>query len=103
MSKLDRDKLNEIREKGRHAFDIRLGNVPVTPDGEKHLMICGGTACHATHSREVKKALIQEIEDRGISGRVKIIETGCNGFCAQGPVMTVYPDGVFMSSYSQKI
>ncbi len=95
MSKLDRDKLNEIREKGRHAFDIRLGNVPVTPDGEKHLMICGGTACHATHSREVKKALIQEIEDRGISGRVKIIETGCNGFCAQGPVMTIYPDGVF--------
>lgn len=95
MLKLDRDKLNEIRARGRQAFDIRLGKVPVTPDGEKHVMICGGTACHATHSREVKKALIQEIEGRGISDRVKIVETGCNGFCAQGPVMTVYPDGVF--------
>ena len=95
MSKIDRDMLNEIREKGKRTFDIRLGRVPVTPDGEKHLMICGGTACHATHSRDVKQALIQEIEDHGIFERCKIIETGCNGFCAQGPVMTVYPDGVF--------
>ena len=95
MSKLDRDKLNKIRENGKPTFDIRLGRVPVTPDGEKHLMICGGTACHATHSRDVKQALIQEIEGHGIAERCKLIETGCNGFCAQGPVMTVYPDGVF--------
>ena len=95
MLKLDRDKLNEIKKGEKHTFEIRLCKVPVTPDGEKHLMICGGTACHATHSRDVKKALEQELADQGVSDRCKIVETGCNGFCAQGPIMTVYPDGVF--------
>ena len=95
MSKLKWDQLNQIKEQGKRIFDIRLREVPVTPDGERHLMLCGGTACHATHSRDVKQALEQEIETQGLSKRCRVIETGCNGFCAQGPVMTVYPEGVF--------
>ena len=95
MSKLKWDQLNQIKEQGKRIFDIRLRKVPVTPDGERHLMLCGGTACHATHSRDVKQALEQEIETQGLSKRCRVIETGCNGFCAQGPVMTVYPEGVF--------
>lgn len=60
-----------------------------------HAMLCGGTGCHASGSLTVKDALIKAVSEKGLSNDVKIIETGCNGFCAMGPVMTVYPEGFF--------
>ncbi len=59
------------------------------------LLICGGTGCHATGSIAVKKALIKEIKDKGLEEKVQVVETGCNGFCAMGPLLVVHPDGVF--------
>ncbi len=59
-----------------------------------HLLICGGTGCHASGSLAVKDALVGELEKRGLSGEIKVVETGCNGFCAQGPIMVVYPEGI---------
>ncbi len=42
----------------------------------------------------VKKALVAELVKRNLSEEIKLVETGCNGFCAQGPIMVVYPEGV---------
>ncbi|RJP60120.1 MAG: NADH-quinone oxidoreductase subunit NuoF [Deltaproteobacteria bacterium] len=63
-----------------------------------HLLICGGTGCHASGSLKVKQALQGEIDKRGLSEEVRIVETGCNGFCALGPIMVVYPEGVIYVS-----
>ncbi len=60
-----------------------------------HLMLCSGTGCQASGSAKVKEALEQELKKNGLDKEIAIIETGCNGFCAQGPVMVVQPDGVF--------
>ena len=59
-----------------------------------HFLICGGTGCHSSGSINVKHALEQEVDKRGLSGEVKVVETGCNGFCALGPIIVVYPEGV---------
>jgi NADH-quinone oxidoreductase subunit F len=59
-----------------------------------HLLLCGGTGCHATGSLSVKKALVSELMKKGLSEEIKLVETGCNGFCAMGPIMVVYPEGV---------
>jgi NADH-quinone oxidoreductase subunit F len=59
-----------------------------------HFLICGGTGCHASGALKVKSALLDEIGKRGLSEDVKVVETGCNGFCAQGPLMVAYPEGV---------
>ncbi len=59
-----------------------------------HLLLCGGTGCHASGSIEVKKALVAELENRKLSDEIKVVETGCNGFCAMGPIMVVYPEGI---------
>lgn len=59
-----------------------------------HLLICGGTGCQASGSLAVKQSLIEEIDKRGLAEEIKIVETGCNGFCALGPIMVVYPEGV---------
>ncbi|OPY91292.1 MAG: NADP-reducing hydrogenase subunit HndC [Syntrophaceae bacterium PtaU1.Bin231] len=59
-----------------------------------HLLICGGTGCHASGSLAVKNALVEEIKKRDLAEEIKIVETGCNGFCAMGPIMVVYPEGI---------
>ncbi|KMY66763.1 NADH dehydrogenase [Desulfocarbo indianensis] len=68
---------------------------PGSHKARRHLLICGGTGCHAAGSKNVKETLINELAAQGLSEEVKVIETGCNGFCAMGPVMVVYPEGTF--------
>ncbi len=63
-----------------------------------HFLICGGTGCHASGTLKVKQALQAEIDKRGYSDQVRVVETGCNGFCALGPIMVVYPEGVIYMS-----
>ncbi len=58
-------------------------------------MICAGTGCVANGSLKVKDALETELIKRNLQNEVKIVLTGCNGFCAKGPVMVVYPEDIF--------
>lgn len=59
------------------------------------LMLCGGTGCMAGQSLKIKDALVEELRNKGLSNEINVVITGCNGFCAQGPVMTVFPDDIF--------
>ncbi len=59
------------------------------------VMLCGGTGCIASGSLKLKSALDKEIKGRGLENEINVVLTGCNGFCAQGPVMTVFPDDIF--------
>ena len=52
-----------------------------------HILVCGGTGCHATGSAAVLQGLHQELAAKGLSDEVAVVETGCNGFCAAGPIM----------------
>ncbi len=60
-----------------------------------HLMLCAGTGCVASGTMKVRDALQQEINNKGLQQELKIVLTGCNGYCAEGPVMAVYPDEIF--------
>ena len=59
------------------------------------LMLCAGTGCVSSKSFEVQVALQQELAKHNLQDEVAIIITGCNGFCAKGPVMVVQPDNIF--------
>jgi NADH-quinone oxidoreductase subunit F/NAD(P)H dehydrogenase (quinone)/NADP-reducing hydrogenase subunit HndC len=65
-------------------------------------MLCGGTGCQANGSTEFQEALEKELARRDLAEEVKVIETGCNGFCAVGPVMLVQPEGIFYQKLSVK-
>jgi NADH-quinone oxidoreductase subunit F len=36
-----------------------------------------------------------EIARRGLEHEVRVVLTGCRGFCEMGPVMIIYPEGIF--------
>ena len=58
-------------------------------------MVCGGTGCYASGSRKLIGTLREEIARKGLRDEIRLVETGCNGFCAKGPVMTVLPENIF--------
>jgi NADH:ubiquinone oxidoreductase subunit F (NADH-binding)/(2Fe-2S) ferredoxin/NAD-dependent dihydropyrimidine dehydrogenase PreA subunit len=60
-----------------------------------YLMVCAGTGCVANQSMKIKEKLENEIRERGLQDEVSVVTTGCNGFCAVGPLMVVQPDGIF--------
>jgi len=91
MTKLMVQDLNQIKEKAAGA---------ITFSDKTYLLICGGTGCHATGSIPVKEALEKELVDKGLDKDVKVIETGCNGFCAKGPLLVVHPGDIFYQKLS---
>jgi len=58
--------------------------------------ICGGTGCRVYGSEKVIDALRGEISRNGIEADVRM--TGCHGFCEQGPVLVIQPQGIFYKS-----
>ncbi len=62
-----------------------------------HVLICAGTGCTSSGSAQVVNALERELTSRGLTEEIKVVKTGCFGLCALGPIMIVYPEGVFYS------
>ncbi len=62
-----------------------------------HVLVCGGTGCTSSGSASIQEAFKKNIEACGLTDEVKLVQTGCFGLCALGPVVIVYPDGTFYS------
>ena len=60
-----------------------------------HVLICTGTGCVSSGAKTLKDSLEKELAANDLSNEIKIVETGCHGFCEKGPIMVVYPEGVF--------
>ena len=87
MSGLTIEGLKEIKKKTLSAMTVM--------DGHFRLMVCAGTGCVSSNSLKVRERLEAELKEHGLSEKVKVVITGCNGFCAEGPIMLVYPQGIF--------
>ncbi len=59
-----------------------------------NVLVCTGGGCVASGALELSAAFKKSIAAHGLSGEVRVIETGCLGPCAAGPVAAVYPDGI---------
>ena len=62
-----------------------------------HVLICGGTGCTSSGSAALREKLAAELKEKGLEEEIKIVQTGCFGLCALGPIMIVYPEGTFYS------
>ena len=59
------------------------------------ILVCGGTGCQASNSVEVIESLNKEIKIAGLDQEVRVVTTGCFGFCEQGPIVKIQPDNIF--------
>ena len=62
---------------------------------KNHLLVCQGTGCESSKSDKITQALIEEVKRSGLAETVQIKTTGCHGFCQQGPIVIIEPEGIF--------
>lgn len=72
-----------------------------TTINEKHIMICGDTGCKASNSNELINEFNELIVKNNLQEKVKVIMTGCFGFCAQGPIIKILPDRTFYTKVTK--
>jgi NADH:ubiquinone oxidoreductase subunit F (NADH-binding)/(2Fe-2S) ferredoxin len=60
-----------------------------------HILICGGTGCHASQSAKIKENFEQLIKEKNLENDVQVVGTGCFGFCEKGPIVKMLPDNTF--------
>jgi len=64
--------------------------------GDKtRVLVCEGTGCVSSKSPEIRMALEKTVNELGLGEKVEVGFTGCHGFCQQGPIVVVEPEGIF--------
>ena len=61
-------------------------------DGKRHIVVCGGTGCLSSESKEILDELNRMIRDHNLEDKVEANIVGCFGFCSQGPFVKIYPE-----------
>ena len=62
-------------------------------DKMKYILMCGGTACTGK-AKSIEPELKKKIDEYGLSGKVKVIETVYFGMCGKCPLLLIYPDEI---------
>ena len=60
----------------------------------KTILVCCGTGCLANGSKKVAEAFRQQLAGTGHQVECLVKETGCNGFCENGPLVQILPDDI---------
>ena len=95
MDKINsKEALNNIKEKNLSQMLVRTGNVPNTKN-EKLMIICGGKACQSSNSKKIFQNIQDELKKNGLEEKIDVKMVGCFGFCEQGPIVDIEPEGVF--------
>ena len=58
-------------------------------------LVCFGTGCTSSGCKVIRDTLLEEIEKYGLQNDVAVIERGCMGTCAVGPVVYILPDETY--------
>ena len=86
------EEIHEIRESKRKELDLRENLKADTR--EKHILVCHGTGCTSSKSPKIIENFRKILTEKNIEN-VKVVQTGCFGLCAKGPIVIIRPEDVF--------
>ncbi|MFH0925349.1 MAG: NADH-quinone oxidoreductase subunit NuoF [bacterium] len=64
------------------------------------IAVCGGTGCVALGCKKVLEGFKEELAKKGLSNKIRLLITGCRGFCELGPLVVIRPQGIFYKRVS---
>jgi NADP-reducing hydrogenase subunit HndC len=67
-----------------------------------HVLVCGGTGCTSSGSAKIIETLQAEINKNGLKEEVAVVQTGCHGLCALGPIVIIYPEASFYAMVKEE-
>ena len=62
---------------------------------QSYVLICGGTACFSGGGDKIVSEFKEQLKAQGLDSTVQVVATGCLGFCEQGPIVKILPQGTF--------
>ena len=62
---------------------------------QSYLAVCGDTGCTAWGSQNIKDVFQKCLQQKGLDHSTGLKFTGCLGLCESGPVVIVFPQGIF--------
>ena len=86
------EEIQKIREEKRKELDLRVNLNADTR--EKHILVCRGTGCTSSKSPKIIEEFRRIIKEKNIEN-VRVIQTGCFGLCAKGPIVIIRPEDTF--------
>lgn len=60
----------------------------------KEIMVCHGTGCTSSKSDKILEKFREIVQEKELLN-VNIIQTGCFGLCAKGPIVIIKPENIF--------
>ena len=91
------EEINKIREEKRKELDLRVNLNAGTQ--EKHILVCRGTGCTSSKSPKIIENFRNILKEKNIEN-VRVIQTGCFGLCAKGPIVIIRPEDTFYAMVS---
>lgn len=67
-----------------------------------HVLVCVHKTCRRQGGKAALKALKRAIREQDLRGSVLVTKVKCLDQCGRGPVMVVYPDGVWYGGVNDK-
>lgn len=61
----------------------------------KEVIVCGGTGCMSSGNDKILENLQNKVKELGLENEIRIVKTGCVGFCEKGPIVKIMPDNTF--------
>ena len=86
------EEIRKIREEKRKELDLRVNLNANTR--EKHILVCHGTGCTSSKSPKIIENFRNILSEKNIEN-VRVIQTGCFGLCAKGPIVIIRPEDTF--------
>jgi NADH:ubiquinone oxidoreductase subunit F (NADH-binding)/(2Fe-2S) ferredoxin/NAD-dependent dihydropyrimidine dehydrogenase PreA subunit len=86
------EEIRSLREVKRQELDLRVNMQAKTT--EKHILVCRGTGCTSSKSPKIIEEFRRILKEQNIEN-VKVIQTGCFGLCAKGPIVIIRPEDTF--------
>ena len=91
------EEISKIREEKRKELDLRVNLNAGTK--EKHILVCRGTGCTSSKSPKIIENFRNILKEKNIEN-VRVIQTGCFGLCAKGPIVIIRPEDTFYAMVS---
>ena len=81
----------ELRDR-IESCSARLADKFEGKSGKRAIVLCGGTGCLSSNSKEIREKFEKIIAERGLGDKVTVNQVGCFGFCSQGPFVKIFPE-----------
>ena len=88
--------------KGARPIGVAQNGVSKLKKITSHVLVCKHKTCLRQGGKASARALKRALKEQDLGGRVLVTKVNCLDQCGRGPVMVVYPQGVWYGGVDEE-